>query len=273
MPTGFAVPAFILIRGLRRDKPLGRHFRAVATLGLLALLAGCAGSSSSDQTVRLQGLLADPERSSADQARDAGRQPAAVMGFLGVSRGMTVMDLIASGGYYSEVLAAAVGPTGRVYAQNPARVLRFRDGANDKAMKARLAGNRLPNVVRWDREFDNIGLPPGSLDLALTALNFHDVYHGTPDQGAGFLSAVYTLLKPGGVLGIIDHVGNPGADNAALHRIVPADIERAARAAGFVVSARSELLANTSDDHTANVFAPEIRGQSDRVLYRLTRPE
>lgn len=245
----------------------------LCSLLLTLLIGGCASQSADNQTLRLRGKLADPGRSAADQARDASRSPAAVMTFLGVRQGMTVMDLIASSGYYSEVMAAAVGPTGRVYAQNPAQVLRFRDGANDKAMKARLAGNRLPNVVRWDREFDNIGLPPESLDMALTALNFHDVYHGTPDQAAGFLEVVFGLLKPGGVLGIIDHVGVAGADNAALHRIVPNDIERAARAAGFLVSARSELLANTSDDHGSNVFAPQLRGQTDRVLYRLTRPE
>ncbi|MFK7916252.1 MAG: class I SAM-dependent methyltransferase [Pseudomonadales bacterium] len=245
----------------------------LGSLLVAVLFAGCASQSADNQTLRLRGALADPGRSAADQARDAGRAPAAVMTFLGVGAGMTTMDLIASSGYYSEVMAAAVGPTGRVYAQNPAQVLRFRDGANDKAMKARLGGNRLPNVVRWDREFDNIGLPPKSLDVALTALNFHDVYYGTPDQAAGFLGVVFELLKPGGVLGIIDHVGVTGADNAALHRIVPADIERAARAAGFEVSARSELLANTSDNHASNVFAPDVRGQTDRVLYRLTRPE
>ena len=248
-------------------------WQALGWVMALALIAGCASQSADTRTLRLRGELADPGRSASDQARDAGRAPAAVMTFLGVADGMTVMDLIAAGGYYSEVLAIAVGPTGRVYAQNPAQVLRFRDGANDKAMKARLVGNRLPNVVRWDREITNIGLPPESLDVALTALNFHDVYHGTADKAAQFLGVVFSLLKPGGVLGVIDHVGNVGADNAALHRVVPADIERAARAAGFVISARSELLANTTDNHTSNVFAPEVRGQTDRVLYRFSRPE
>lgn len=246
-------------------------------LGLAALcalvLSACVSSGSSDQTARLQGQLADPSRSASDQARDVTRQPAAVMAFLGVKPGMVVMDLVASSGYYTEVLSYAVGPTGRVYAQNPPAVLRFRDGANDKAMKARLVGNRLPNVVRWDREFTNMGLAPNSLDVALTALNFHDIYHADEQRAAGFLSTVFGLLKPGGVLGVIDHVGVAGADNAQLHRIVPADIERLARVAGFEISGRSELLANTADDHTISVFAPELRGRSDRVLYRLVRPE
>ncbi|MGI9324691.1 MAG: hypothetical protein ACR2PZ_05685, partial [Pseudomonadales bacterium] len=211
---------------------------------------------SSDRTAELRGALASADRSEADRSRDSHRLPDQVIEFLGIGPGMVVMDLIASGGYYSEVLSYAVGPTGRVYAQNPPAVLKFRDGANDKAMKARLVGNRLPNVVRWDRDFENLGLAPGSLDAAITALNFHDVYHQGEPRARGFLAVVYSLLKPNGTLGLIDHVGKQGLDNQQLHRIVPADIEAVARAVGFEIEARSELLSNTADDHSGNVFAP-----------------
>ena len=215
--------------------------------------------------------LAGPERPAEDRARDAGRKPAAVIAFLGIEPGDTVIDLIAAGGYYTEVLAAAVGPKGRVYAQNNAFVLKLRDGVNDKAMSARLAGGRLPNVQRLDRELDDLGLDPGSIDAALTALNFHDIYFSRgPEAAASLLRTIHELLAPGGVLGLIDHAGRLGADNERLHRIEESIATRLAREAGFRVEA-SDLLRNPADDRTRFVFDPEIRGRTDRFLLKLTK--
>lgn len=221
----------------------------------------------------LPAQLMGSSRAAEDRARDAGRKPAQVIAFLGIQRGMTVVDLIAAGGYYTEVLSLAVGPKGKVYAQNGAYVLKIRDGANDKALTARLADDRLPNVVRLDREVAEIGLEPGSIDAALTALNFHDIYNKRGPEGAdAFLKAVYRLLKPGGVLGIVDHVGQPGADNAKLHRIEQPKAEAAAKAAGFTLEERGRMLANPRDGGTESVFAPEIRGRTHRFVLRLRKP-
>ena len=99
-----------------------------------------------------------PARPQSDIARDAGRKPFEVLEFLGVAQGMTTLDVIASSGYYTEALANVVGLEGRVYAQNPAVALRFYAGRNDRALNQRLFGNRLPNVRRLDREFDDLGL-------------------------------------------------------------------------------------------------------------------
>ena len=82
----------------------------------------------------LTARLASSERPETDRARDAGRRPAEVVSFLGVKPGMTVIDLVAAGGYYTEVMSLAVGPEGKVYAQNSAFVLKLRDGANEKAI-------------------------------------------------------------------------------------------------------------------------------------------
>jgi len=210
-------------------------------------------------------------RPEADVARDAGRMPFAVLAFLGVEPGMTALDVIAAGGYYTEVLSNAVGAEGIVYTQNPAQVLRMFDGRNDRALTERLADNRLPNVRRLDREMSDLGLSEGSVDVAITALNFHDVYNGSPEAAQAMLATIRGLLKPGGVLGIVDHVGAPGADNAKLHRIDPALAIAAAETAGFKVEV-SDLLANPDDDHSLMPFAPEIRGQTDRFLLKLTKP-
>ena len=243
---------------------------APARLGLAALLA--LGSACAPSGPPLETLLASDTRAAEDRARDEGRKPSEVVAFLGIERGDTVVDLIAAGGYYTEVLSLAVGPEGKVYAQNTAFVLKMRDGVNDRAMSERLAGNRLPNVVRLDRELGDLGLAPGSVDAAVTALNFHDIYNGRGPQAAGaFLDTVYTFLAPGGVLGLIDHAGNPSADNEKLHRIEESLAVAAAREAGFEVE-RSDLLRNPADDRSRFVFDPEVRGQTDRFLLKLTKP-
>jgi len=218
-------------------------------------------------------LLADGSRPKEDRERDAGRKPADVIEFLGIGPGMRVIDVIAAGGYYTEVLSIAVGPGGHVVAQNPDRVLQFRDGANEKAISARLADNRLPNVSRLNKNFDAIDVSDGPFDAGITALNFHDIYNGSgPEAALSVLQTISSLLKPGGIFGIIDHVGVADADNAALHRV---EIDKAiatAEAAGFVVEARSDLLRNATDDHSQGVFAEGVRGNTDRFLLKLRKP-
>lgn len=237
-------------------------------LAAFSLAAGLAFPLGAD----LAADLATAPRSEADRERDAGRKPAEVLSFLGIGPGMTVMDLIASGGWYTEVLSVAVGPGGTVYAQNPPIMLNFRDGYYDKAMSARLADNRLPNVTRLDRNLDQTGLPPNSLDAAITALNFHDIYNGSGAAvAAGFLDDMMALIKPGGVLGLIDHRGAPGNDNVALHRLELEAAMPLIENSGFVVTS-SALLRNPGDDLTLNVFDEAIRGSTDRILLRLVKP-
>lgn len=238
----------------------------------LVFLSGCAmfQECESDGT-DIAAALGAADRSEEDRARDESRKPADVLTFFGVQEGMTVMDMIAANGWYTEVLAAAVGPEGKVYAQNPKVMLEFRDGAADKAMAARLANGRLPNVQRLDREFADLGLEPDSLDFALTALNLHDVYNDNPDDALAILQLAHSLLKPGGVLGVTDHNGDPEADNAELHRMTKQQAIDVATQAGFDVE-ESDLLANPADDHTLFVFDEAIRGRTDRFVLKLTKP-
>jgi predicted methyltransferase len=238
--------------------------RPVATLSLLSI--GLALAPVAER-------LASPDRPEADRARDAGRRPAEVVAFLGIEPGMTVIDLIAAGGYYTEVLSLAVGSEGRVYAQNSPYVLQMRGGANEKAITARLAGGRLANVSRIDRETSELGLAPGSVDAALTALNFHDVYNSRGEEAAAaFLAAVFRVLKPGGVLGLIDHAGSPDGDDAELHRIDETLVDAAVTKAGFEIEAKSDILRNAGDDRSKHVFDPAIRGHTDRFVMRLRKP-
>ena len=241
------------------------------------ILSACATSSETGPDVVTPApaigiLLSSANRPDADKARDDGRKPAEVVEFMGIESGMTVVDLIAAGGYYTEVLSYAVGPAGKIYSQNNDFVLKMRDGVYDKELTARLANHRLPNVVRLDREISDLGLESGSIDAAFTALNYHDIANSRgPEAAARFLATVHSLLKPGGTLGLIDHAGNTGQDNKALHRIPRTDVIRAVTAAGFTVEAEGEMLRNPADDHTRNVFEPGMRGQTDRFVLRLRK--
>ena len=248
---------------MKNSIPFATALRTLA----IAALAATAIAAQADLAASLSA------RSPEDQVRDAGRKPTEVLDWLRIGPGMTVIDLVASGGWYTEVLSIAVGPEGMVYAQNPPMIYNFRDGFYDKAMSARLANSRLANVERLDRDINETGLQPGTLDAAITALNFHDIVNnpGGAEAGAGFLATVKALLKPGGVLGLIDHVGDSDKNNTELHRL---DVEAALpiiEAAGFEM-ASSDLLRNPDDDRTVMVFNPAIRGQTDRVLYKLTKP-
>ena len=219
-------------------------------------------------------LTAAQGRSDEDKVRDAERKPAEVLAYLGLKPGDTVLDLIASGGWYSVAAAIATGPDGKVYAHNPAAALQLRDGAYEKEINARLAANDLPQIERLNREITDLGIANDSVDVAITALNFHDVYNSYGAAAAtGMLLAVKAKLKPGGTFGVIDHVGDPDGDNNANHRIDPALVVAVAEAAGFMVERDDDLLAGEGDDHGKPVFDPSVRGKTDRFVLKLTKPE
>ncbi len=237
--------------------------------------AAVSTSDRDDLAARLEAALADPSRPEADRARDEQRKPDRIVTLWGIQSGMTVLDLFAAGGYYTEVLAAAVGPEGKVYAHNNNFLLTVREGVYDQQMAARLADNQLSNVERLDVEIQDMTLEPESLDVINLVLNYHDVYGFTKEAGStteGLLALFRSLLRPGGVLGIIDHAANPGPFERNLHRIDEDIVVEEITAAGFVLETQSDLLRNPDDDRTQSVFDPEIRGKTDRFVLRFRNP-
>jgi predicted methyltransferase len=83
-------------------------------------------------------------------------------------------------------------------------------------------------------------------------------------------------VKPGGIVGVVDHVAAAGGDTRQvvdkLHRIDPAVIRADFEQAGFVLDGESDLLRNSGDDHSKLVFDPSVRGKTDRVVYRFRKP-
>ena len=243
----------------------------VVLMSLLIVFSNAA--QAIDITELTAALVSDPGRPEADKARDAGRRPAHVLDFLGIEDGMTVIDLVAAAGYYTEVLSHAVGPNGRVYMQNSAASLSGNRGERTaEAIDQRLANNRLANVERVTWDPDDLGLPANSLDAAVIALEFHEFYRSDNSNAvADFLAEMRRVLKIGGVLGIIEHAGHPIYDNGALHRALESQVVAGAQNAGMFVEASSKLLRNIEDDRSATVFAPEIRGVTDRFVLRIIK--
>lgn len=243
-------------------------------LAIVALSITYIGSAAALDIAALNSALTnDPGRAEADKARDAGRKPAEVLDFLGIEEGMTVVDLVAAAGYYTEVLSNAVGNSGRVYMQNsPASLTGERGERTSAAIEERLANNRLPNVERLNRNLDDLGLPNNSLDAAIIALEFHELYlSDNPDAVEDFLAEIRRVLKPGGVLGIIEHAGHPVYDPGPLHRALESQVVADVQAAGMFVSASSSILENPDDIRSAMVFDPSIRGATDRFVLRVIK--
>jgi predicted methyltransferase len=256
-----------------------RIFPLLTAASLLALspVSGAHHEKDSDGVIDIaatqDALTKAEKRSTEDKTRDGARRPAEVLHYLGLEKGDTVLDLVASGGWYSVASAIATGPEGKVYAHNPDAALKLRDGAYETEITARLAANPLSQIERLNTEINDLGVDDNSVDLALTALNFHDVYNSFGAAAAtGMLLAVKAKLKPGGVLGVIDHAGKTDGDNTALHRIDPALVVAAAEAAGFVVE-RNDILLDGYDDMSKNVFDPLVRGKTDRFILKLTKPK
>ncbi len=250
----------------------------VGRLGLAAICLGLCATGAGDEAQamaeRIEAQMQAPDRHRWDAPRDASRKPFETFRFLGLRAGMTVMDVGAYAGYTTEMLAAAVGPEGKVYSHNRERVLtNFADGYYQETMEERLANDRLPNVVLHVREYDDLGLVD-TLDLAFLGNLLHDFYNRDGRARAlAFLSSIRAALKPAGVLGVTDHVGLAGKNNRALHRIEPDVARELLRDAGFVVEAESELFANREDDHGVAVYNDAVYLQTDRFLFRARRPD
>ncbi len=243
--------------------PLTRFNKVIIMRSIVSLLTiSCliCGNASALDIAALERAMTNPERPAEDKARDASRRAPVVLDFFGVEPGMTVLDINASTGWYTEVLSYAVGSSGRVLMQNR---------PDSRAVEAAtVRADRLGNVEQIGAISETA---PGSVDFAITALNFHDFHNRDPQVARDVLAQTMAALKPGGILGIVDHEGTPGADNAALHRIAFDEVVRAVTAAGFAVIGISQALDNPADDHTLSPTDPSLGRNTDRIVLKLMK--
>jgi len=243
--------------------------RAALAAAVFAAGSGFARASEPESLPDYAALLAAPERTEADKAKDAARKPAEVLAKIEAAPGMTVIDIGSGGGYYAENLARAVAP-GIVYAVNhPSSIESFPQITG--ALNARIANgvsNLAPEVVEFS------AIPAAwQADIVFMGEIYHDVI-GKGWNPEAVNAAIFNALKPGGLYVIEDHRAAAGADAAAtLHRADPALIRRQVEAAGFaLVEENFDLFANADDTLSLSVFDAAIRGKTARVLFIFRKP-
>jgi predicted methyltransferase len=222
----------------------------------------------------IQAAIADSRRPAEDTARDANRHPAETLAFAGIEPGDKVGEIFPGGGYFTRLFAVAVGEEGRVYP-----TIRPDGVAGEYETPVLAVAAQYPNAVMARTPYDALAYPE-PLDVIFTAQNYHDMPLTAYNLGnrAQTNATAFAALKPGGVYVIIDHAANAGAAvetdaETATHRIDPAVVRSEVEAAGFVFDGESDVLRNPADPHTASVFDPAIRGQTDQFMMRFRKPE
>jgi predicted methyltransferase len=260
--------------GLRPPRRL-----AAACLPLLTLLcvAGCAAPMTRVETANaIDAVLASPARPDAERARDVYRHPKQTLLFFGLRPEMTVAEISPGTGWYTRILAPLLRDHGRLIAAQdpPGSPGVDRERA---AFRAVLNGD----AARFDRvelaDFAPGGTPfaaPGTVDLVVTFRNVHNWM--AEGQAEAAVAAFYRALKPGGVLGVVDHRGNamvPQDPKARSGYVNQAYAVKLIEAAGFRLVGVSEVNANPKDtkDYPRGVWTlppTYAEGDRDRAKYR-----
>lgn len=227
-----------------------------------AILLGAARAGETPPAY-IAAAVADPGRPAVDTYRDDRRHPAETVTFAGVKPGMTVAELIPGNGYYTRILAKAVGPKGHVY------TVPFSEPRASYS-KAIAADPAYANVTLIGGAPLSIGVP-APVDLVWTTQNYHDIRQGR----ASLNKAVFAALKPGGTYFIVDHSAITGAGDdvlLSLHRIDEDVVKREVLAAGFVLEGESDILRNPADKRTQMVFDREVNRSTDQFVLKFRKP-
>jgi predicted methyltransferase len=285
---------------------------------LLALAAICVGLSlgahaaSAQQTTtpltqeQIKQIVASPDRRAADRTNDLRRKPEEMLLFIGIRPGITALDLSAAGGYTTELLARAIGPSGIVYGQSrprnpnqaatppaapegnsnptvasaaapappPAGAPRpSPEALADRDSALRSAGIKAAPITAVVLPFEN-PVPPelAPFDLVTLMFNYHDLGFLGVDRAA-MNKAVFQALKPGGFYVIADHSGRPGtgiSESGTLHRVEEAFLRKEVEAAGFKLAAEGNFLRNPNDPRDKNT--PDPPQPKDEFVLKFVKP-
>ena len=198
--------------------------------------------------------------------------------FARVDAGSTIIDVYPGDGDWTRLFSEIVGPKGRVYSFVPAEVAHFK---NDPVGRMRTLAKEPGRENVEAVSADLVAMPEATqpADVLWLHLFYHDLHtelmQAKGATAAQFNREVYERLKPGGRYVIIDHaaaVGTGTSSAQSLHRIEPASVREEVEAAGFVLDAKSTMLASGDDTHSIKVFDPSIKGETDRFAYRFVKP-
>ncbi len=270
-------------------------FLAVLIIGAAPrALAGAGVKTLSDgDAARLRTIIAGDHRSAKNRARDVFRHPFETLSFMGLRSDMTVAEILPGGGWYMEIIAPFLKSKGRYYAANWAndeprpRYRGFLKRFKEKlAARSDLYGG--VTVTEFAKHKTNFA-PPGSADLVLTFRNLHN--WPKRDTRKLYMNAIFKVLKPGGILGVVDHRANdrlavdPKALSGYIHE---AQLIKFAEEAGLRFLGKSNVNANPRDmaQHPEGVWTlpPSLRlkdkfrdkymaiGESDRLTMKFIKP-
>ena len=241
--------------------------RVIACVALAAsILSGCATTVRQDDGPSLdayRAMLASPLRLDRDRTIDERRHAAELLQFADVRPGMRVLDVASGGGYTSTLLAIAVGPSGKLYAQTP------KPGAS---LNERVTTRPQAQFMIAARPFDD-PVPPEAapLDLVTLILNYHDISYLPVDRDA-MNRKIFAALKPGGHYVIVDHAALPGTGisvGKTLHRIEEAFVVAEVKKAGFMLEREGDFMRNASDNRAETSEPPK---QTDKFALRFVKP-
>lgn len=276
----------------------GRWGRAVGVRILLAMGWLAAPLAAVAEDAALRAAIAGDHRTPEFAARDAYRHPYETLRFFGLRPDATVVEIWPGGGWYTEILAPYLRERGRLYAAHfpeSAPVAFYRELRGQFAAKLAAAPDLYDRVELTEflppEQLDIA--PPGSADLVLTFRNVHNwvMRGGGEARALAAFRAFHRALKPGGVLGVVDHrlpPGRPLADQEESGYVREDFVIGVAAQAGFELAARSEINANPRDsaDHPLGVWSlpPVLRGgdrdrerylaigESDRMTLKFVKP-
>jgi predicted methyltransferase len=239
-----------------------------------ALGSGCAGPDAARSRdagalskAQIEAIVASPDRSDADRRNDVRRKPVEMLAFVGPRPGMAVLDVIAGGGYTSELMARAVAPNGRVFSQTS------RGPSPTLAERGKKPAGA--NIVAVVQPFDSPApaeVAAGGVDLVTLMFNYHDLGALGVDR-ARMNAAIFAALKPGGSYVIADHAGRAGtgiSESATLHRVEEALVRREVEAAGFRLAAEGMFLRNPADPRDRE--EPDPPQPKDEFVLKFVKP-
>jgi predicted methyltransferase len=253
-----------------------RFLVAFAVLSLAGVAPGLAQQSSAAAPAyvvpaatpaHIKRAIEAPERTAEQRARDYYRKPAEILTLSGIEEGDRVIEIAAFGQYFTTMLLAAVGPTGRVDMYDLPYTERMA-GAASREFDAKHA-----NAAYHLESYNDVTFPQG-VDSVWNVLYYHDLQPQGIDTAA-FNRKIFAALKPGGIYLVIDHKAEDGSgwrDAETIHRMGVDTIKQEVLAAGFELARESDLLANPADDRTKMVFAPGTRGTTDQAFFIFRKP-
>ena len=268
--------------------------RRVTKTFAAALILGSASAAMAATNSDVQAAVDSDLRSEANVSRDQYRHPAETLTFFGVEKDDQVVEIWPGRGWYSEVLAGLVGKDGKLYAAHFAANsdVKYFQRSRKNFVEAVAANPKLyqsVEVTEFHPPSNVVAGPKEQADHVLTFRNVHNWMKAGYAEGA--FQQFYDLLKPGGVLGVVEHRAKPGTsleDMIKSGYVTEDKVIELATAVGFVLEAKSEVNANPKDsaNHPRGVWTlpPSLRlgeenrdhylsiGESDRMTLRFKKP-